>query len=697
MTEDTGAADGASLLKSIFRDTDTREMIANWIADESRDGEVDQKGAGGEMRRTLQTRLGLEMSEGTALAKMRAVAARFVLGNEFRLGLKGPAPASLSTLPAPASREQEAAIQYVAGRMREPRLATAYENLADQTQSELGLSETSVPGDLLGAVDTFRFEERAVAAKCFDLIATDKSKDAAVLLDARSQSFWVDRQPPRKAVWESCRLMIEIGRQSDNVIATIAKANGKPEQWIERYVANGPDGWHRFDRCQRRLETLLAAIEDEEVSDVAVARCRAKYDEVARRQAEGFVKVYENAGWTIAGVLPQHRVWAEVVANLPKPLAVVAVDAMRYEIGVELADRLVRSGEVKLRAAIAALPSITPIGMAAILPGAAANFSIAERSGKLGALIGETFLPDLAARQKYLQAQVPGIVDLTLDDVLTWTKATQKKVAGAKIVFVRSTEIDAAGENTENRYARRIMEGIVGDVARCLSKLAGAGIENAIVTADHGHLYFAAEREEAMRISSPGGDQVDLHRRCWIGRGGSTPPGTVRIQGAKLGYVTDLDVVVPKSVSVFRAGGDLAYHHGGASLQELIVPVRMRPATGPAEKKAVAVKFAADAVTNRVFVVEMELGAGAGGFFAESRKVRPIAVVGSRQVATTKMSSAGRPVEAGEVLLEPGKSVTAVLMLTDDTIQTLRIQVLDADTDAVLYESPKDVPVRVMT
>src|SRR5271157_5589380 len=35
MTEDTGAADGASLLKSIFGDTDTRATIANWIADQS--------------------------------------------------------------------------------------------------------------------------------------------------------------------------------------------------------------------------------------------------------------------------------------------------------------------------------------------------------------------------------------------------------------------------------------------------------------------------------------------------------------------------------------------------------------------------------------------------------------------------------------------------------------------------------------
>jgi hypothetical protein len=43
----------------------------------------------------------------------------------------------------------------------------------------------------------------------------------------------------------------------------------------------------------------------------------------------------------------------------------------------------------------------------------------ARASGKLGALIGDAFLPDLASRQKYLQAQVPGIVDLTLDDVLS--------------------------------------------------------------------------------------------------------------------------------------------------------------------------------------------------------------------------------------------------------------------------------------
>jgi hypothetical protein len=57
------------------------------------------------------------------------------------------------------------------------------------------------------------------------------------------------------------------------------------------------------------------------------------------------------------------------------------------------------------------------------------------------------------------------------------------------------------------------------------------------------------------------------------------------------------------------------------------------------------------------------------------------------------MTTSG-PIENGEVGIEPNKAVNVGLILTDDTIQVLQIQVLDANTDAVLFES-KDVPVRL--
>src|SRR5207253_4392857 len=137
-----------------------------------------------------------------------------------------------------------------------------------------------------------------------------------------------------------------------------------------------------------------------------------------------------------------------------------------------------------------------------------------------------------------------------------------KKIDGAQIVVVRSQEIDHAGEAGFTFQARQVMDTIIDNLARAIRKVAAAGIEHAVVSADHGHLFFAADRDESMRTDAPGGDTVELHRRCWIGHGGATPPGCVRVTAASLGYASDLDLVFPTGCGVFKAGGDLAFHHG---------------------------------------------------------------------------------------------------------------------------------------
>ena len=168
--------------------------------------------------------------------------------------------------------------------------------------------------------------------------------------------------------------------------------------------------------------------------------------------------------------------------------------------------------------------------------------------------------------------------------------------------------------------------------------------------------------------------------------------------GSKLGYATDLDVVLPASTSVFKSGGDLAYHHGGASLQEMVIPVikaRLKTAAeARSEKNAVTVSHDFDAVTNRIFSVKIELGGAAKSLFEQPRRVRPVVVAGERQVATAGVA-VGAPLENGCLLLGPKTAATVGFILTDDTVATVRIQVLDADTDALLFISPKDLPVRL--
>ncbi len=99
------------------------------------------------------------------------------------------------------------------------------------------------------------------------------------------------------------------------------------------------------------------------------------------------------------------------------------------------------------------------------------------------------------------------------------------------------------------------------------------GVKTIVCTADHGYL-FADELSDDMRIDSPGGREIFLHRRVWIGQGGMAEPSYLRARVAEFGLASDLDIAIPWNFACFKVrGGAEAYFHGGASPQELFIPV----------------------------------------------------------------------------------------------------------------------------
>ena len=428
---------------------------------------------------------------------------------------------------------------------------------------------------------------------------------------------------------------------------------------------------------------------------------RRTYEDACHAMADGFTKALGNASWSASASLHQTRIFSEVVSARPKPVAYFLVDAMRFEMGVELSQRLPKTSEVSVRHAVGALPSITPVGMAALQPGASGSFSVVEQRGKLGSRIDEVFLPDLAARKKFAAACVPKLADLALDELLSLQPSRlSKKIEGAQVVVVRSQEIDHAGETGFTFQARQVMDTVIDNLARAIRKLAAAGVEHAVVSADHGHLFFASDRDESMRTDAPGGYTVELHRRCWIGRGGTTPPGCVRVAASALGYASDLEFIFPIGCGVFRAGGDLAFHHGGLSLQEMIIPVltirtkvvqSAQPSAGPITASGLP-----EAVTNRIFSVTLALGDRQMVFGATGMTVRPLLMSEGKQVGVVGMAvDAEFDRVTGCVKLEPNKLITVVFQLTDERATSLRVVVQDPATDAELYRSPTDIPVRL--
>jgi hypothetical protein len=697
-SSDAGSAEPPSLLKAIFHEASGSDAIlATWLAHDDRDAGIEAKEATGELVKLIRSRLGLELSDGSSLAKARAITLRYILGGEFRSDLTGAPPASLDSVAAPRTKADETAIRDLAQRLRTG-FAAAYADIADRVEAELNLSVASVAPNALGAIDTFRFEERTVLVHCGDLIADRKFDEALGFVAQREQNFWLDRDVARRAQWEACRRMAELGKVAADILPEVRSGGRSVGEWVERYADT--DGWLRLDQAQRRMETFVAKLDDDP-SDRALAVVRRAYEDACQAMADGFTKVFAKAGWTVAAALHQTQVYREVVAVQPTPVAYFLVDAMRYEMGIELAGRLPKSTEVRVRAAVAALPSITPIGMAALLPGASASFDVVAEAGKLGARIEDVFLPDLTARRKFAAARIPNIADLTLGDVLGWSKTKlAAQIGGAKVIVVRSQEIDLAGETGLAHQARQVMDSVIDDLARALRRLADVGLEHAVLSADHGHLFTHDDRDESMRVESPGGATVELHRRCWIGRGGATPPGCVRVSAAELGYASDLEFVFPRGAGVFKAGGDLGYHHGGPSLQELIVPVltvRSTPTTaGAAKPERLTVSNLPYEVTNRIFSVTIELGGPNLALFSTPTAVQPVLLSGSKQVGTVGMAIDGDlDAGAGTVTLQPGKAVTVAFLLSDDTAESVRIVVRDPATDTELYRSPMEIPVHL--
>ncbi|HEX7602421.1 MAG TPA: PglZ domain-containing protein, partial [Polyangiaceae bacterium] len=184
---DTSARGGPSLLKAIF-DTSagTDGILVDWLAGDARDKDVTSKGATDELRKLVRSRTGLVLPEDLPLAKLRLIALRYVLAGEFRSDLRCEPPPSLAGVSSPANQAETTGIRELAQKLRALH-PSIYEVAADRVESELGLGSVRLAPESLGAIDTFRFEERALLAYCGELIASRRFDEAIAVVTERDQ------------------------------------------------------------------------------------------------------------------------------------------------------------------------------------------------------------------------------------------------------------------------------------------------------------------------------------------------------------------------------------------------------------------------------------------------------------------------------------------------------------------------------
>ena len=580
----------------------------------------------------------------------------------------------------------------------------SYVTMANKVEQELGLCQMELPVERLKENETFMCVERALLVHIENELVKSATPALLQLAEHRLSRFWADVIPAIQARWALIYSAAEVLIEADRVGKAIKKAPTTVLALVKAY-ADDDEPWCLLDTHHRNMESRkfnfeFAASEDHHGLEKLITKAEQRYTEVGSELAKHFIINYQKAKHPIKGLLQQRDIFEKQLKPLlgDGKVAYVWVDALRFEMARELCRLLKDDFELEIQPAIGTIPTITEIGMAALLPKANESAKVvAVGGGKLALEIGGTVIKDRKDRVAFLKANVGVTVfDAKLEDLLPKpAKRVKDGIQNAQLILITSQEIDELCEADNVAQARLQIDGVLSHLRRGVRVLADHGIKTIVLVADHGHL-FADEVGEDMKIEAPGGKVEDLHRRVWIGVGGNSEPAYLRTSLASLGVESEFDIATPWTFAVFKSkGGGRAYFHGGLSPQELIVPVvvlhsAVKPALSSTGILWTLTPGTAK-LTTRFFSVQIG-GSQSSLFGIEPPKVRIELRANKKPVSLPVSASYGFEDATGEVKLKAAEDDnkriepnTVTVMLTEEIFQkTVGVYLLDATTGAEL-------------
>lgn len=582
----------------------------------------------------------------------------------------------------PVGRVRETALKLLRTCQHDTRLTAGFEKSVLDAEQSLGLntwarSQSTPPR----TTASHAIEEALLGQQIerYEAITSDVLLLARELaagfteIAERARGFWGSRAS-RPVAWAQLRELAEAA-------GTLAHYHNTEHTWPtarDMVDAYARDIW-RIERAGEMLYREAPGISDP--LHRIRARLRRAYQRTIDDLGKAFSQRLEAAGQSLDFPSAGERVLKELGEKKQLPTALVILDAFRFELARRLAEQLQTHDppeRLEVEPALAPIPSITALGMPFALPIPRSALTISWSDGKRPqwCVTVEGGTEDLTIaehRRRWLMKKGGAKACLTTHEVLEGARLRELGEP-AKLIMVYGDEFDRDGH--EGALQLQGAEDHLFRYARVVRALRAAGYVRVIVTTDHGYFHWQPENDE--RDDMPQGDILYQSRRAVVGHGLSHPTA-LRLRVPR----SDLEVVVPRSVNAFRTYGALGFFHGGATLQELVVPVITAVWAGKRKKTPVSLRKL-EHITSLQPRIELVSGVQSGLFVDGSLLPRRVLV---------KVVASGVLVfqhhDPATVDPHSGKPTVVTLKLVDPKPEValntpLRIEVHDADNGEFL-------------
>ncbi|MBV6446598.1 BREX-1 system phosphatase PglZ type A [Nitrosomonas sp.] len=453
---------------------------------------------------------------------------------------------------------------------------SCFETLSAECADVLGIEQDLAKRDFreLIELDYFRLIDQKIIS---DLVRTVSARtvscgDVALWVRQRRQGHW----------YKEYRHLYEAIDYAAQFIFALGEATLEMESLtdgVQRYSRY----WYRIDQLYRKFIYHVSMSAQASLMGGLSEQIENLYsNNYLMKLGNRFQSFVDSAPqWEAAPVRKQREFFEYSVRSFLRKdnkICVIISDAMRYEIGDELLS-LIRKEDrysADLEPVLSMLPSYTQLGMAALLPNK--NLEIADNDTGTVLVDGQSS-QGTANRTKILQSALSSRGQaITAEDFMAMNRDDSRDLLKANdVVYIYHNRIDHTGDKMHSEgQAFEAAEQTLEDLIKLVKKLTAANANNILVTADHGFIYQHRALEESDFSSVDAEGKIILYRdrRFVLGKGLKVSQSLHKFTPAQLGLTGEVEVQIPKSINRLRLkGSGSRFVHGGASLQEVVIPI----------------------------------------------------------------------------------------------------------------------------
>ena len=282
--------------------------------------------------------------------------------------------------------------------------------------------------------------------------------------------------------------------------------------------------------------------------------------------------------WAITGIDQQYDFYKSTIQpyiNKGERVFVIISDALRFEAAKELSELLnnERKGSTEIVTMQGVLPSYTDLGMAVLLP----HKHITYQDGQVE--VDGFRASGTESRDNILQKYVNDSIAIQYRNIIDMNRQELREtISGKRLVYIYHNSIDARGDHaaTEREVFDAVEDAFI-EIRSLVNHLVNSvSASNIVITADHGFIYNRNPLHASDKVIK-NIDNAIIEKRRFVLLNSDTNAALEGTMKFSMNYILqdeEKNVIVPRGSNRFSVQGAGAnYVHGGAMLQEIVIPV----------------------------------------------------------------------------------------------------------------------------